>query len=50
MSEVAQELGDQDLAVEAVAGLHAAGLVHRFDDFVLPTGAATKMQQLETPS
>ena len=47
MGEVAQELGDQALAVEAVAGLHAAGLVHRFGEFVLPTRPATRMRQLE---
>jgi hypothetical protein len=47
MGEVAQELGDEALAVDAVAGLHAAGLVHRFDEFVLPTRPATRMRQLE---
>jgi hypothetical protein len=47
ISEVAQELGDETLATEAVAGLHAAGLVHRFGEFVLPTRPATKMRQLE---
>ena len=47
MAEISQELGSELLAADAVAGLHAAGLVHRFGEFVLPTRAATRMQQLE---
>jgi len=46
-AEVSRELGDEHLAAEALAGLHAAGLVNRFGEFVLPSRAATRMQQLE---
>ena len=46
-AEVARELGDELLATEAVAGLHAAGLVHRCGELVLPSRPAARMQQLE---
>ncbi len=50
ISEVSQELGDEQPATEAVAGLHAAGLVHRFDEFVLPTRPATSTHSATSPS
>jgi len=47
MNEISCELGNELLAGDAVAGLHAAGLVNRFGEFVLPSRPATRMQQLE---
>ena len=47
MAEVSRELGDELRAMEAVAGLHAAGLVHRCGEFVVPSRPATRLQQLE---
>jgi hypothetical protein len=46
MSEIGRELGNELLAADAVAGLHAAGLVHRTGEFVFPTRTATRSQQL----
>jgi hypothetical protein len=46
MQEIARELGSELLAADAVVGLHAAGLVSRLGDFVFPTRAATRLDEL----
>jgi hypothetical protein len=47
LHELALELGDPLAAADAVAGLQAAGLVHRLrDDFVFATRAALRGNQL----
>jgi hypothetical protein len=46
MHEISLELGNEILAADAVAGLHAAGLVNRTGEFVFPTRAATHMHAL----
>jgi hypothetical protein len=45
MSELGRELGDL-AAADAVTGLCAAGLVHRFDDFVFASRSATHFSRL----
>jgi hypothetical protein len=43
VEEVIRELGDRNKAIDAIANLHAAGLVHcTGDDFVWPTRAAIR--------
>jgi hypothetical protein len=44
--EIGQELGDRVEAEDAVASLHAAGLLHRCHDRVFPTGAAARCMRL----
>jgi hypothetical protein len=44
--ELGQELGDRVEAEDAVASLHAAGLVHRCHDLVFPTRAAARCFRL----
>jgi hypothetical protein len=44
--ELGCELGDPVEAQDAVASLHAAGLVHRCDDLVFPTRAAARCFRL----
>jgi len=46
VKEIALMVGDDVLAVEAVAGLHASGLVHRNEEFVFPTRAAARYHEL----
>jgi hypothetical protein len=49
LREVAVEAGDfaqRDAIVRAVRDLAAAGLVHRNDDFVLPSRAALRFDEL----
>jgi hypothetical protein len=42
MAELARALGSEVLAADAVAGLSAAGLVHRHGEFVFATRAAVR--------
>jgi len=44
--ELAQAVGSELKAADALAGLHAAGLVHRFDEFVCPTRSAGRAARL----
>ncbi len=43
VEEVIRELGDRNKAIDAIANLHGAGLIHRSEDnFVWPTRAAVR--------
>jgi hypothetical protein len=42
VAELARALGSEVLAADAVAGLSAAGLVHRHGEFVFATRAAVR--------
>jgi hypothetical protein len=44
--ELARELGGELQATDAIARLHAAGLVHRCHEFVWATRSATRFHQL----
>jgi hypothetical protein len=44
--ELASEVGSELLAIDAVAELRAAGLVHCCEQFVFPTRAATSTMEL----
>jgi predicted transcriptional regulator len=46
VAELARELGCELATAEAVVRLHAAGLVHRREEFVWPTRAASRFCQL----
>jgi hypothetical protein len=46
MDELARELGDPTDAADAVARLHAAGLVHRCGEFVFATRSAAHFARL----
>lgn len=46
MDELGRELGDAVRAEDAVAGLHAAGLVHRCGEFVFATRSAAHFSRL----
>ncbi len=46
VGEIAAELDSELDALDAVANLRAAGLVHRVHEFVFPTRAATRMAAL----
>lgn len=46
VEEIGRELQDQDDAVDSVARLAADGLVHRFGEFVFPTRAARRSDDL----
>jgi hypothetical protein len=43
----AQALGSEVRAAHALVSLHAAGLIHRLEEFVFPTRAAVRFWQLE---
>ncbi len=45
--EVALAIGSDMKAAHALVGLHAAGLVHRCHEFVFPTRAAARFNELE---
>jgi hypothetical protein len=45
--EIAQAIGSEPAAEDAIVGLRAAGLVHRFGEFVFPTRPAARFDQLE---
>jgi len=45
--ELARELGDEVAAVDAVASLHAAGLVHLCHQLVFPSRTAARFLELE---
>lgn len=45
-TEIARALGCELAAADAVMGLHAAGLVHRFEEFVFATRAALRFDAL----
>lgn len=47
VQEIMQAYGDELEVVDALARLRAAGLIHRFDNFVFPTRAAFYCRQLE---
>jgi hypothetical protein len=44
--ELGQALGYEIAAVDAIAGLHAAGLVHRIEEFVFASCPAACCMQL----
>jgi hypothetical protein len=46
LAELAREVGCELAASEAVESLHAAGLVHRCDEFVFASRAAGRFGQL----
>jgi predicted transcriptional regulator len=46
LDEIGRELKDRGDAADAVSSLTRAGLVHRFDDFVFPTRAARRSDEL----
>jgi hypothetical protein len=45
--ELAKAHGDRVATADALAGLHAMGLVHRHHEFVWPTKAAARTAQIE---
>jgi len=47
MEEIMRTLGDRTDAIDAVNRLAAAGLLHRIDQFVFPTLAARRADELE---
>jgi hypothetical protein len=48
VEEIVREVSCSNLAaVDAVAGLAAAGLVHRFGDFVFPTRTARRADEID---
>ena len=47
VDEIARELQAPIDTVDAVCRLHAAGLVHRFGEFVIPTHAARRADELK---
>ena len=46
-ADIARELQAPIDTVDAVCRLHAAGLVHRFGEFVIPTHAARRADELK---
>ncbi len=48
VQEIAQAVGSEIAAADALVGLHAAGLVHRCHEFVFPTRPAARFSQLES--
>ncbi|MGN6373676.1 MAG: hypothetical protein ACTHM1_11935 [Solirubrobacteraceae bacterium] len=46
VEEIARTIDDANNATDAVRRLEAAGLVHRFGDFVFPTLAARRADEL----
>lgn len=46
VAEVERELGQHIATVDAVASLHAAGLIHRCGEFVFASRAALRMDSL----
>jgi hypothetical protein len=46
IEEIGRELEDQDDAVDSVARLAADGLLHQFGEFVFPTRAARRSDEL----
>jgi predicted transcriptional regulator len=46
VDEIGVTLGDRTDAADAVGGLASAGLVHRLGDFVFPTHAARRSDEL----
>jgi hypothetical protein len=46
VAEVERELGEHIATVDAVASLHAAGLIHRCGEFVFVSRAALRMDSL----
>jgi predicted transcriptional regulator len=46
VDELARELGHEGNAIDAVRRLTRTGLVHRFDEFVIPTRTARRAYEL----
>jgi hypothetical protein len=46
VEELGRELRDQGEAIDAIGRLASAGLVHRLGDFVFPTRAARRSDEL----
>ena len=46
VEEVQREIGDRFATVDALAALHAAGLIHRCGEFVFATRAALRAGEL----
>jgi hypothetical protein len=46
VSEVAQALGNEVEALEALVSLHAAGLIHRCHEFVFVTHSTVRLTRL----
>ncbi|HTZ63300.1 MAG TPA: hypothetical protein VMB51_04295 [Solirubrobacteraceae bacterium] len=47
LDELAHTVGDRGAVRLAVDGLHAAGLVHRLEGFVFPSGPAVRFYELQ---
>jgi hypothetical protein len=46
VAEVAQALGNEIEALDALVSLHATGLIHRCHEFVFVTGSTLRLTQL----
>ena len=46
VGEVAQAIGSETEAIDALVGLHAAGLIHRCHEFVFVTRATLRLTRL----
>jgi len=46
VGEIAVALGDEIKAADAIIHLHAAGLIHRLDQYLWPTRPAARATQL----
>jgi hypothetical protein len=46
VTEVAQAIGNEIDALDALVGLHAAGLIHRCHEFVFVTRPAVRLTRL----
>jgi hypothetical protein len=47
VEELAREIGRPLDVTNAVASLHAAGLIHRLDGFVFPSRAAVRLDSID---
>jgi hypothetical protein len=47
VEELIREIGRSDDTTDAVASLHGSGLIHRCGDFVFPTRAAVRLDQID---
>ena len=46
VEELVSEIGRRLDVINSLAALHAAGLIHRCNDFVLPTRAAVRFDEI----
>jgi hypothetical protein len=47
VQEIARELGDETVAIDAIIRLQRTGLVHRSGEFVFPTRTARRADELQ---